>query len=975
MSQDKTTTPVDGEERRSTDRRRSGKAYHDLVGLGIELAQERDPNRLAHMVAAEALKISCAQSCAIYRRSSSDKLVLTVRRAHGESQPEKRASENADENEWAPFDLYDDKARSNPLTNVVLDGHTINIDDINSYTDFDYTLLQKLHGKKQKVDNLLIVPMRDSSGHVIAVIELVNGLDVNDESGFDEEGQYLVELVAAQAGTYFENIALYERVIASGISLTSERDPHALSERIVLEAKRMVYADAGAMLLRTDDGTLEYRILHNDIEKLGLGGTSGKEIAIDPIPLRIGEGAANKKSVSAKAAISQEMQIVDDAATEEIFDPFIEQWLDADGRNDTRSLLAQPLIGRNGKTLGVLLLRNARARASGKIVGFDEHSKSLIAALGAQASVALDNQEVYQQLIRTGISLSAERNHNQLMERILLEAKEICNAEGGTLYLRTEEDTLEFSTLHNDVLGIAMGGTTGREITIPPLQMYDPESGEANHNNVSTHVALDGETVNIPDAYEYEGFDFTGAKRFDEANSYRSKSFLTVPLKDRDDVVIGVLQLINARDWETGEVVPFSHITQPLIESLTSQAAVALNNQQLMAAQKKLMDAFIELIAGAIDAKSPYTGGHCQRVPELAKMLVDKACEKTDGPFAEFDLDEDGRYELHIASWLHDCGKVTTPEYVVDKATKLETIYNRIHEVRMRFEVIKREAEIECLNKIIAGGDEKALRAELADHLAVIDDEFNFIANANVGGEFMSDEDIDRVKTIAQRTWTRTLDDWSGLSQMEELAREGLTKVPVPAVENLLADKPEHVMSKDPNEKIPEDNPYGIKMDEPDNRYDFGEITNLSIRRGTLTEEERYKINQHIVQTIIMLKELPWPRHLRKVPEYAGGHHEKMDGTGYPCKLEAEDMSLPARVMAIADIFEALTASDRAYKKAKTLSEAVKILSFMNKDGHLDNDLFNLFLTSGIYKEYGERFLLPDQIDEVDISQYVKAAE
>ncbi|MCW9035990.1 MAG: GAF domain-containing protein, partial [Rhodospirillales bacterium] len=951
------------EDRRGGDRRRSAEAFHDLVELGVELASERDPKQLAKSVIEAAMRFTGATEGSLFQRSLNDHLHLTALIPNGSTIEDQEG-----------IDIHAKSSENFPICLTALKGHSVNIEDISACEDFDLSDLKLRHSKNgESLDNLLTIPLRDSSGHIVAVLELLNA---PTENGFEEEGQHLVELLASQAGTYFENLDLYERVIASGISLTSERDPHALFERIVLEAKRLTNADCGAMLVRLNDKHLHYRILHNDPDELSLGGTSGLDIGLDPIPLHGADGGGNAKSISAISALKQTMLNINDTSTEDRFDATIEGWLDKDDRTQTKSLLATPLVGRNGATLGVILLRNARDRGTKNFIGFDDHTKALIKALAAQAAVALDNQEVYQQLIETGISLSAERNHAQLMERILLEAKEICNAEGGTLYLRTEEDGLAFTTVHNDVLGIAMGGTTGKDIAFPPLQMYDPETGEPNHKNVSTHVALTGETVNVEDAYEVEGFDFAGAKKFDEANGYRSKSFLTVPLKDRDDQVIGVLQLINARDWETGKVEPFSHITQPLVESLTSQAAVALNNQQLMEAQKKLLDSFIELIAGAIDAKSPYTGGHCQRVPELAKMLVEEACNSNEPPFAEFDLDEDGRYELHIASWLHDCGKVTTPEYVVDKATKLETIYNRVHEVRMRFEVVKREAEIACLNKIIAGeGDADTLRAELAEELAQIDEEFNFIANANVGGEFMADEDIDRIKEIANRTWTRTLDDWAGISQDEELVRVGHEKIPAPTIENLLADKPYHVTPRPEYEKIPEDNPYGIKMPEPDNRFNFGEIYNLSIRRGTLTEEERYKINQHIVQTIIMLKELPWPRHLRKVPEYAGGHHEKMDGTGYPCKLNAEDMSLPARVMAIADIFEALTASDRPYKKAKTLSEAVKILSFMNKDGHLDQNLFELFLTSGVYKEYGDRFLLPEQIDKVDISQYIKAAE
>ncbi|MBT3360618.1 MAG: GAF domain-containing protein [Rhodospirillales bacterium] len=573
----------------------------------------------------------------------------------------------------------------------------------------------------------------------------------------------------------------------------------------------------------------------------------------------------------------------------------------------------------------------------------------------------------FERLIQIGIALSRERNHNRLMERILLEAKGLCNADGGTLYLKTEENELRFEIMRTDSLGIAMGGTTGKEIPFPALRMFDAETQAPNHKNVATHSALTGKSINIPDAYETDEFDFSGTKKFDEGTGFRSKSFLTVPLKNHERDVIGVLQLLNAQDTETGEVIPFSDEIRPLIEALTSQAAVALDNQQLIDAQRKLLDSFIELMAGAIDAKSPYTGGHCQRVPELTEIIANAACKATEGPFADFDLTEDEWYELHIAGWLHDCGKVTTPEYVVDKATKLETIYNRIHEIRTRFEVIKRDTEIACLKGILDGGDEKALRAECDARLAQLDDDYAFVAECNVGGEFMAPEKLERLSAIAGIEWSRTLDDRIGISQEEERRIE-LTPVPdLPIREPLLADRPEHVIERNPGDFIPADNPHGFKLDTPEKKYNLGEVYNLGVARGTLTAEERYKINDHMVQTISMLGQLPFPKHLRRVPEYAGGHHETMIGTGYPKRLTRDDMSIPARCMAVADIYEALTASDRPYKKAKTLSESLRIMSFMRNDQHIDHEVFELFLRSGAYLEYAKQYLSPEQIDEVDI--------
>ena len=583
-----------------------------------------------------------------------------------------------------------------------------------------------------------------------------------------------------------------------------------------------------------------------------------------------------------------------------------------------------------------------------------------------------DKEQRYRTLIDLGIALSAERKHDRLMELILKGAKSMTNADGGTLYTVVEDrDALRFEIMLNDSLNVAMGGTTGKTIPFPPLKLYT-DDGSPNHKNVSSYCALEGTTVNIADAYDADRFDFTGTKAFDEKTGYRSKSFLTVPLKNRDGLVIGVLQLINARD-DTGGVIDFSADIAPLIEALASQAAVAMDNTNLIHAQKRLFQSFIKLFAGAIDAKSPYTGGHCNRVPVLTEMLTKVASEQTSGPFADFSLTEDEWYELQVASDLHDCGKVTTPEYVVDKATKLETIYNRIHEIRTRFEVLKRDATIACLEKIVAGGDREAATAERDALLKTLDEEFAFIAECNVGGEFMAPERIERMRTIAQRTWVRTLDDRLGISKDEERFRRA-DEPPPPVVEQVLADKDWHLM---PHEKPVDPEQFkaeGIKLFPPEYRFNRGELYNLAISRGTLTEEDRFHISNHIIQTILMLRALPFPKNLARVPEIAGGHHEKMDGTGYPKCLTRDELSIPARVMAIADIFEALTAADRPYKKAKKLSESIKIMSFMVKDKHIDPDLFELFLTSGVWKTYADEYLLPEQVDEVDISAYVKKA-
>jgi len=448
---------------------------------------------------------------------------------------------------------------------------------------------------------------------------------------------------------------------------------------------------------------------------------------------------------------------------------------------------------------------------------------------------------------------------------------------------------------------------------------------------------------------------------------------IVLPLQNRNNDLIGLLCLIYQRADEISNVKHPGNIE--FVEALSGFAAVTLESRQLFKMQEALLHAFIKLIAGAIDAKSPYTGGHCQRVPEITLMLAKAACESTDEKFSDFNLDANQWEELSIASWLHDCGKVTTPEYVVDKATKLETIYDRIHEVRTRFEVLKRDAEIECWQKIAAGGDKEKLLQILQQQKQQLDDDYAFVAECNVGGEFMADEKLERLQRIAAKTWMRTLDDNLGLS-WEELKRKSIQDSPndkpvLPAEEKLLADKPEHLIARQEADKIPQDNPWGFKVDTPEYKYNRGELYNLSVLRGTLSEEERYMINGHMIQTIIMLSNLPYPKYLRQVPAIAGSHHETMDGKGYPKRLLMSEQPLTARMMVIADIFEALTASDRPYKKAKTLNESLRIMSFMRNDNHIDAQLFDLFLRSGVYLRYAKKFLSPEQVDEVNIEDYL----
>jgi HD-GYP domain-containing protein (c-di-GMP phosphodiesterase class II) len=595
-------------------------------------------------------------------------------------------------------------------------------------------------------------------------------------------------------------------------------------------------------------------------------------------------------------------------------------------------------------------------------------------AFNAMERRRADLQGSHARLIDLGILMGSEHNPKRLTETILEAACDLCHSDGGTLYLLNEdEDRLEFAIIINRSLGIRLGGAEGDPISFKPLPLHLPD-GQPNNANVAVHAALTKVGVNIPDVYNTEAFDFTGPQAFDAANTYRTTSLLAVPLTNRQNDVIGVLQLINASDPETGRVVAFDPPRASIARALGAQAGVALENQLLLEAQRHLLDSFIELMAGAIDAKSPYTGGHCSRVPEITRLLTEAACADTE-TFPDFNLTEAEWYELHIASWLHDCGKVTSPEYVIDKATKLETIANRIHEIRTRFEVLWRDAEIAECRALLAGADPETARRDREQAQAALQDDFAFVATCNIGGEFMDDGRIDRLKTIGARTWTRHFDNRLGLSLGEEQRLAGVPPSPPPSEERLLDDKPEHIVPW-PNNVPPvtADNPYGFTMTAPDRQFNFGELYNLSVRRGTLTEEERFKINDHMIQTIMMLESLPLPKHLRRVPEYAGGHHEKMDGKGYPRGIMGATMSIPARIMAIADIFEALTAADRPYKTPKTVSEALKIMSFMRNDKHIDANLFDLFLRSGVWRTYAETHLRPEQIDAVDINLYKSSA-
>jgi HD-GYP domain-containing protein (c-di-GMP phosphodiesterase class II) len=525
--------------------------------------------------------------------------------------------------------------------------------------------------------------------------------------------------------------------------------------------------------------------------------------------------------------------------------------------------------------------------------------------------------DLLRELNEIGIALSAEKDHDRLLELILVKAMDITNSDGGTLYVCTNEKSLKFEILHNHSLAVHKGGTSGEEILLPPISLYDDE-GNTNNKMVAAYAVNSAQTVNIEDAYTNEDFDFSGTRNFDKKMGYRSTSFLTVPMTNHEHDIIGVLQLINTIDKNTNKIISFSALDQQLIESLASQAAVIITNKTLINAQKNLFDSFIQLIATAIDEKSPYTAKHCRRVPVITDMLADATNKIDRGPLKDFSMNDNEMYELNVAAWLHDCGKITTPEYVVDKSTKLETIFDRINLVDIRFEVLKRDAVITALKAIIKENKDcddidKELEnnSALKNRLKELGDERIEIEKYNIGGESLLDNDLKRIKELSE-------------------------------------------------------NVYENSVGESVHLLNDNEVENLQISRGTLNRKEREIINNHVSMTIKMLESLPYPKHLKNVPEFAGCHHEKMDGTGYPNKLKGNQMSIPARMIAIADIFEALTAGDRPYKKGMSLSRALKILGRMKLENHIDPDLFDVFIDKKIYLIYAKEHLNKDQIDEIN---------
>ncbi|MTV50811.1 HD domain-containing protein [Heliobacillus mobilis] len=492
-------------------------------------------------------------------------------------------------------------------------------------------------------------------------------------------------------------------------------------------------------------------------------------------------------------------------------------------------------------------------------------------------------------LLDIGIALSAEKEHDRVLEMIVTEARRVTGADAGTLYL-CEESQLTFKIVQNETLKVFLGGQGEPVVNFPPVPM--------RLENVSAYAALKAECVNIADVYEAKEFDFSGPKRYDNMTGYRTKSMLVVPLKNHESEVIAVLQLINATD-EQGEVIPFAPELEKVVSSLASQAAISLTNRGLLDSIQQLFHSFVEVMATAIDAQTPYNAHHTRRVAFLAEELG-RAINKADrGIFADMVFDEERLEQLVMSAWLHDIGKIATPLSVMNKATRL--------------------------------GDRRELVLLRMDYIAaLLRQEYFEKKMASLGkGDRFADEQL-------EAWWSETWRHWENVYELI-----------------LYADNPSNRITDD---KIAELRKVQLSeyIDREGKRQPWltaAELEALCVIKGTLTNSERIQMEEHVQVTKRMLEKLPFPRKLEDVPIWASMHHEHLDGKGYPLGLAGESIPLEARILALVDVFDALTASDRPYKKAMPVDEALRIVGFMVKDGKLDGALLQIFQEQKVWEK------------------------
>ena len=507
------------------------------------------------------------------------------------------------------------------------------------------------------------------------------------------------------------------------------------------------------------------------------------------------------------------------------------------------------------------------------------------------------SEHKFEEIMKINLAFSSQHDKNILLEDILTLTRNLTNADAGTLYIKSKDEKyLSFKVVHNNTLNIKMGGTKNN-LNWPDLPIFE-ENGKTNNEMVAVVCANEKRIINIPDVYKTTKYQFDGTKDFDKSTSYHSKSMLVIPLINHDNEVIGVLQLINK--IKNGEIINFNKLDEKVIISLASQAAMALTNMQLITSLEDFIDAFVTTIAKAIDTKSPYTSDHIGKVEEIA-LLVAKAISDDNTIYKKIKYSENDYKQLSLAAWMHDIGKISMPEHIIDKATKLEKIFDRIHLIEQRFEVIKLNKEIEYLKN-------QTSKTEYENFINEINNDIEFIKRINFGGEFMSDEDIQKLENISRKVYIKN--DGEIISFISE-----------------------------------------------------DEFYNLSIKKGTLTKEEIEIIRNHAKLSLDMISGLPFPKKYKDVLNIACNHHEKLNGLGYPRGLKAEEISLEDRIMILADIFEALTASARPYKDAMKLSKVKDILSSMANKGELDKELIDFFFNHKILHEYSKNELKSYQLD------------
>lgn len=560
--------------------------------------------------------------------------------------------------------------------------------------------------------------------------------------------------------------------------------------------------------------------------------------------------------------------------------------------------------------------------------------------------MANSNYISVEEILELTESIALEQNTMNIIDKVMQAAQKACNCDGVSFYTISDDNFLQLVYSHSISLKLHRTGFDNKYYTSPT---YLPDQKKVNPKSIVVAAALNNEIINTPNIYATE-YNNTVFFDWDEDMNYKTVSMLVIPITNYKNNIIGIAQFINAQDITNSRTISFSKEIQKVAQQISQIVAAYLENRKLTEAYDQLLESFIEVLARAIDAKSPYTGSHCQRVPVIARMLATAAVQQDHGPLKSFEMSQDDWYALNIASWLHDCGKVTTPEYIVDKATKLETISNRIHEIRTRFEVLRRDAHIEYLKKRLNNSDtQENLQNEFVARIKKLEDDFDFIARCNTGDIPISDDDVARLHEVSKIKFIRYFNRMKGLSWAERDAVKNVELYSNPSYENLIQNRDD-------------------QLNEPYNR---GELYNLTIRTGTINKAERAKINEHIVVTIDMLKALPFPKELSNVVEYAGAHHERIDGQGYPNGLTGDQMSVPAKIMAIADIFEALTANDRPYKEPKKLSTVLSIMQNMKNSGHIDPDLFEVFIRNKVYEDYVSQYVSPEQIDEVNPEDYL----